>query len=198
VLYSVGIALVFSFIFMWFVGKCGLPLFYFFILATNLGIWIAIVQLLREMGTVNKQKRIAGAAILGLVSLFMLLVIGCFAKKIKLAIAIVGAAAEFTASTQRIVFVLLLFGVVFLVTILMWLTGLAGIYSSEGFKPLQIGDKNPILIPYFTAKLVGMMALMVFCLYWFIFNLIFMVRFVVMNSAASFYFSSNKTKMGSA
>jgi len=39
---------------------------------------------------------------------------------------------------------------------------------------------------------------MVFGLYWFIFNLIFMVRFVIMNSAASFYFSSNKTKMGSA
>jgi hypothetical protein len=127
-----------------------------------------------------------------------MLIIGCFAKKIKLALAIVGAAAEFTASTQRIVFVLFLFGAVFLVTIILWLTAFAGVYSSEGFKPIERDDLNPVLIPYFSSKQNGMMLLMVFGLYWFIFNLIFMVRFVIMNSAASFYFSSNKNKMGSA
>ena len=82
----------------------------------------------------------------------MLIIIGCFAKKIKLALAIVGAAAEFTASTQRIVFVLLLFGVVFLVTILLWLTAFAGVYSSEGFKTLDTDTKNLILTPNFTNK----------------------------------------------
>lgn len=183
---------------MWFIGKCGVSLFYFFIFATNVGLWIAIVQLIRYKGTINENKRIAGAVVLGFISLSLMLIIGCFAKKIRLALAIVGAAAEFTASTQRIVFVLFLFGVVFLVTIILWLTAFAGVYSSEGFKPIEKDDSNPVLTPNFSSKQNGMMLLMVFGLYWFIFNLIFMVRFVIMNSAASFYFSSNKTKMGSA
>jgi len=127
-----------------------------------------------------------------------MLIIGCLAKKIRLALAIVGAAAEFTASTQRIIFVLILFGVVYLVTIILWLAAFAGVYSSEGFKPIEKDDLNPVLTPNFSSKQYGMMLFMVFGLYWFIFNLIFMVRFVIMNSAASFYFSSNKTKMGSA
>lgn len=135
---------------MWFIGKCGVPLFYFFILATNVGIWIAVVQLLRDQREVNKNKRIVGAAVLGVVSLALLLIITCLAKKIKLALAIVGAAAEFTASTQRIVFVLLLFGVVFFVTLLMWLSAFAGVYSSEGFQPIYEDDKNPVLTPIFT------------------------------------------------
>jgi len=115
---------------MWSIGKCGFSLFCFFIFATNVGIWIAVVLLARDHSEINKKKRYAGAAILGLFSILMMLLIGCFAKKIRLALAIVGAAAEFTASTQRIVFVLLLFGFVFLVTILMWLTAFAGVYSS--------------------------------------------------------------------
>ena len=137
---------------MWFIGKCGVLLFYFFILSTNVGLWITIVFLLKDMRENNKERRIIGAAILGFVSLLMLIIIGCFAKKIKLALAIVGAAAEFTASTQRIVFVLVLFGVVFLVTILLWLTAFAGVYSSEGFKTLDTDTKNLILTPNFTNK----------------------------------------------
>jgi hypothetical protein len=126
------------------------------------------------------------------------LIIGCFATKIKLALAIVEAAAEFTASTQRIVLILFLFGSVFLITILMWFAAFAGVYSSEGFQPIDKDALNPKLTPILTSKSCGMMLFMVFGLYWFITNLIFMVRFVIMNSAASFYFSSSKTKIGSA
>ena len=57
------------------------------------------MQLIRYKGTINQNKRIAGAVILGFISLSLTIIIGCFAKKIKLALAIVGAAAEFTAST---------------------------------------------------------------------------------------------------
>jgi hypothetical protein len=93
---------------MFFVKKCGLFLLYFFILVTNVGLWIAIVQLLRSLDEQNSNennKKIAAAVILGLISLFLMLIIGCFAKKIKLALSIINAASEFTGSTQRIVFV---------------------------------------------------------------------------------------------
>lgn len=48
ILYSAAIALVFSFLFMWFIGKCGVPLFYFFILTVNLGLWSAAIILFRQ------------------------------------------------------------------------------------------------------------------------------------------------------
>ena len=125
---------------MWFLGKCGVPLFYFFILVTNAGLWIAIVHLLTSLNQEDNHenfKKLVGAGILGLISLSLLLIIGCFATKIKLALAIVEAAAEFTASTQRIVFILLLFGSAYFLTILMWFIAFAGVYSSEGFKTIE-------------------------------------------------------------
>jgi len=39
-----------------------------------------------------------------------------------------------------------------MITLLMWLTAFAGVYSSEDFKPLDPDDKNPILTPNFTSK----------------------------------------------
>lgn len=68
------------------------------------------------------------------------MIVGCFAKKIKLALAIAGAAAEFTASTQRILFVLFAFGVVFWVTIALWITAFAGVVSSGGFEEIDRSD----------------------------------------------------------
>lgn len=59
-----------------------------------------------------------------------------------MALAIIAAAADFATETKRLIFVLWLFFLVYVITLLAWFTASLGVITSGGFEIDRFGNKD--------------------------------------------------------
>lgn len=86
-----------------------------------------------------------------------------------------------------------MFFLIWVVTLVAWITAVLGV-SSVGVTLNSLGQKEY----NFSSKEKGLIAFMVVGLWWLLFNIHYMTQFIVCNSAATYYFDSNRQKEGSA
>jgi hypothetical protein len=123
----------------------------------------------------------------------------CFYTQFKVAVAVIDAAADFFASTKRIIFVSMAHFVVGLAFLALWLSAAGCIYGMNEFKyDPNFGDEGQGRLPVWSTGVQIMLAINVFCILWVLFFLQNKLVFITMVATSSYYFDSNDEKEGTA
>lgn len=147
---------------------------------------------------------LAGCIVIGLLALIMMCMICCGYKSLKVAIDVVDAASDFIKKTKRIIAVPVVYFFVQLIFVLVWFFSMICIWSIGNIEP----NTNTLENPYHQIKEVTFakdaktgkstapdmywLAIgMFFGLLWIIAFLKAQSTFIVMSSAATYYFDSN-------
>lgn len=141
--------------------------------------------------------------VFGLFAVIFLILIWCGFNQLRIAINVIDASADFIAKTKRIIAVPVLYFFVTAIMILIWATSMGAIYSVGDIKANTNQDLIPqrkeITLPDGLKEKVGWISLfMLFGLLWICAFLRAKSSFIVMVSATSYYFDSNKERDGYA
>ena len=120
----------------------------------------------------------------------------CNRNSMSTAIAIVDASADFFISTKRIVLVSMGYFLISMLFVLLWVAGQICVMSLNDFKKGDGSPQDKDMI--WKSDVKGMMFFMCFGLLWLLKFIDDKVKFITMVSAATYYFSSNSEKNGSA
>jgi hypothetical protein len=113
----------------------------------------------------------------------------CFRKSLKLAIDVIDASADFVKKTKRIIFVNIFFFLLTIIAILVWMGALACVLSLNKIEASTIIPQGKNII-YEDKKYSYMVLYMIFGIIWIETWLEYTCQFVVMVSAATYYFNS--------
>ena len=119
----------------------------------------------------------------------------CFWKKLKVAIAVIDATADFFVATKRMIFVSIFYFFVSVIIILVWFGCLTLVFSLSDITPDRSSYLSKTIEPTTTVKVLA--SFMVFGLLWGLLFIKDKTIFICMCSAASYYFSSSPLKEGS-
>jgi len=198
---SFGLALVYTFIYLYLMANCAHLLAY-----VSIGL-IELILLATVAGNVYGATQVSegsmGFWIGAGVSLFFFLVFNCmlwcYWSKLQVAIAVIDSTADFMIATKRIAFVTIYYFFNSLFAVLFWGFGLVGVISLSDidaeFDGLTGRYHKTITM---NSKTTGLTIAMVFCIVWILSYIREKTKFVYMISAAQFYFSSNREKTGGA
>jgi len=154
----------------------------------------------------NKYGALVGGIIGAILSLLFCIMLWCGWSQLKLAIEIVNCSADFLAQTKRMLAVPLLYYVFLFFFFSFWLSCVISVMSMGKISPdtndtvtyyplkkdITWGDRKDV------GKMVNwMLAFLCFGLVWFVFFLQASNNYVVMVTAATYYFTSNREKYGS-
>jgi hypothetical protein len=133
--------------------------------------------------------------ILALMGLMFLCCVWCNRNSLETAIAVVDASADFFVATKRIVLVSITYFIISMLFVLLWAAGQVCVMSMNTFvKGKGPQDKDMT----WDSNVKWMMFFMCFGLLWLLKFIDDKVKFITMVSAATYYFSSNSEKNGSA
>jgi len=119
----------------------------------------------------------------------------CFWKKMKIAIAVIDATADFFVATKRIIFVSIFYFFVSVACFLIWMGCFACVISLSDISADQSSYVGKNIVPTTQVKVLS--SFMFFGLIWGLLFIKDKTVFICMCSAASYYFSSSPLKGGS-
>jgi hypothetical protein len=123
----------------------------------------------------------------------------CFYIELKVAIAVIDAAADFFADTKRIIIVSMAHLLVALIVIGLSMGAAGSIYGMNEFKyDPSFGTLGQGRLPILSTEVIVMLAVKTFVLFWVLFFLRDQLVFTTMVAASSYYFDSDATKEGVA
>jgi hypothetical protein len=136
-----------------------------------------------------------GGIVLGIIA-FVYLVCLCWGyRSLKLAIDVVDASADFVVKTKRIILVPIFYFIITIAVIVVWLGQMALVVSMNEIRAGKGIQEREVI---WDQDVVWLSLLMGFGLIWWISWLEYSSTFVIMVSAASYYFDSNAEREGSA
>lgn len=138
----------------------------------------------------KSQKMYMGLMItFAVLALLFLCCIVCYNKSLKLAIDVIDAAADFCKKTKRIIFVNILFFLLSIGVLLVWMGAFACVISLNDVEPNKTFPQSKE-VNFEEKKYTYLALFMLFGLFWIQAFLEYTCQFIVMVSAATYYFDS--------
>lgn len=200
---TVGIGIFYTFIFMKFMDKCALQCAWISVIAVQLGLigggflfWFARNDYIYHNG-INTQAKSTENWLLGLAMLFWVLgslyaiCLCCNLKSLQVSIRIIETAADFFADTKRVALVPLFFLVVSIVTLFGFVYGYICVSSIGNITVSNIALQTKSIEHTDNKVVLAQWALIFGCL-WTIAFLLSCNEFVIVVSAATWYFSNKQ------
>ena len=192
-----GMGFVYSILYIYALSRFANCLAKFSVLVIELGFIGGIgASIMMSKNASSKSGYYIAAGVVGLMFLMFNMMLWCFYKQFKVAIAVVDATADFFAATKRIVLVSVIYFFVTLIVIVVWFAAFGCTLSLNTITadPTKVQGKNI----EWKSSVTGMLIFMVVGLVWLVFFIQDKTGFICMVSACTYYFSSNKDKEGSA
>lgn len=211
ILFSMATAFILCIIYIYFMSIFAEYVAWALVFITQIGFFVIGVGSLYYYATAEEGNKKKGAALLfgicgTILSLLFSIALYCGWSQLKLAIEIVNCSADFLAQTKRVLFVPIVYYVFFFIFFLFWISCIISVESmgrivpNPGNKVLYIPlDKD---VKWDDRRKLGktvniILAFLIFGLFWITFFLQHSSNYVVMVTAATYYFTSNPSQIGS-
>lgn len=203
---SLGLALVYTIIYLYLMSNCAHMLAYVAIGLLELLFVAGMAGAIYASTRVNGSEKHGYYIAFGVTLLAFLLfncMMWCYWSKLQVAIAVIDATADFMVATKRICLVTIYYFFISIFVLLIWGFGLIGVIAMNEIK--TIPHTNPVTgytsyekdIQIKSDKMF-MLVIMAFGIVWIMNFIREKTKFIYMICAAQFYFSSNREKTGSA
>ena len=211
VFWSMGLSFVYCIIFIYLMSYFAEYIAWAIVGLVQIGLFLASGFMFYEFAAIKgedentKGKRtgfMIGGIVFALSALIFACLIYCGFRSLKVAIDIIDAAADFLAGTKRIIAVPLLYYVLTMIVVVLWIFANISV-ASIGTITADTSSSIPFAKDFHhtdaeSKKVAGLALFLFFGLLW-VYNLFkAKTSFIVMASASTYYFNSNKDREGSA
>lgn len=195
-----ALAIVYNFLYIYARSKCATCLFYAATVLIELSLFggagAAIYKRSQLSSTATHSEKAYLYAAIGLAlgGCLYTLILCCFWRQMRIAVALIGATADFFAATKRVVLVSVFYFFVTLVIVLFWLAAAASVSGLNHITASADVPQGKDIA--WTPKTQWLLVFMGFGLIWLVSFIQDKTAYISMVAASSYYFSSNKDQTG--